>query len=88
MPRSEKERLPVLAAGQLSQIIKVCNVRDKAIVLFMVDSGLRRSEVINMNWNDIDMQSGLIGVDRERRIAARLLEQRPGEHYWFIGEPL
>jgi integrase/recombinase XerD len=62
MPRLEHKRLPVLTADQLREILKVCNVRDKAIVLFLVDGGLRRSEVIRLDWGDIDMQSGLVRV--------------------------
>jgi integrase len=62
MPRLEKKRLPVLTADQLRQIVQACNPRDKAIVLFMADSGLRRGEVCALNWADIDMQSGLVRV--------------------------
>ena len=62
MPRLEKRRLPVLTAEQLAQILKFCNVRDKAIVLFLVDSGLRRAEVIRLNWGDVDMPTGLVRV--------------------------
>jgi site-specific recombinase XerD len=62
MPRLEKKRLPVLTADELRQIVKACNVRDKAVVLFLVDSGLRRAEVIRLNWSDVDMQSGLVKV--------------------------
>jgi len=62
MPKLAKKRLPVLTAEQLQQILRVCNVRDKALILFMVDSGLRRAEVLKLNWGDIDMQSGLVKV--------------------------
>lgn len=62
LPKLAKKRLPVLNAEQLKQIIQACNVRDRAIVLFMVDSGLRREETIRLNWGDVDMQSGLVRV--------------------------
>ena len=62
MPKLSKKRLPVLTAEQLREILKACNVRDKAIVLFMADSGLRRAEVCSLNWPDIDMQSGLVRI--------------------------
>jgi site-specific recombinase XerD len=62
LPKLAKKRLPVLTADELRQIVKACNVRDKAIVLFMADSGLRRAEVCALNWQDIDMQSGLVKV--------------------------
>jgi integrase/recombinase XerD len=64
MPKLSKKRLPVLTAEQLRQIVKACNVRDKAIVLFMADSGLRRAEVINLNWSDVDMTTGLVRVNQ------------------------
>jgi hypothetical protein len=35
MPKLETKRLPVLTAEQLRQIVKVCNVREKPIVLFV-----------------------------------------------------
>lgn len=62
MPKLEKKRLPVLTVDQLKQILQACNVRDKAIVLLMVDSGLRRAEVSALNWADVDMSSGLVTV--------------------------
>jgi integrase/recombinase XerD len=78
LPRIAKKRLPVLNIDELRQIAQACNVRDRAIVLFMADSGLRRQEVCNLNWEDIDMQSGLVRVrqgkgrkDRSAVIGAR-----------------
>src|SRR5688572_26725552 len=60
MPKLAKKRLLVLTAEQLKTIASACNVRDKAIVLFMADSGLRRSEMCALNWADVDMQTGLV----------------------------
>jgi integrase/recombinase XerD len=62
LPKIAKKRLPVLSVDELQQILKVCNVRDKAVVLLMADSGLRRAEVCALNWEDVDMTSGLILV--------------------------
>lgn len=62
LPRMGKKRLPVLDADQLRQIVQACDVRDRAIVLFMADSGMRRGEVCALNWGDVDMQSGLVRV--------------------------
>ncbi|MCJ7806251.1 MAG: site-specific integrase [Clostridia bacterium] len=60
-----KKRLPCLTADQLAKVLSVCkNVRDKALVLFMADSGLRRSEVIALDWDDVDILSGLVRVRR------------------------
>ena len=37
----------------------------------MADSGLRRAEVIALNWGDVDMQSGLVRVVRGKGGKAR-----------------
>jgi integrase/recombinase XerD len=62
MPKLSQKRLPVLSADQVQQVLKACNARDRAVVSLMVDSGLRRAEVIHLNWGDVDMASGLIHV--------------------------
>jgi site-specific recombinase XerD len=62
MPKLAKKRLPVLTAEQLQEVIKACNVRDKDLVLFMADSGLRRAETINLTWGDVNMMNGLVRV--------------------------
>ena len=78
MPRLEKKRLPVLTVEHLQIVLKACNVRDRAIVMLMVDSGLRRGEVCRLNWDDVDMRTGLVHVlkgkgrkDRSAAIGAR-----------------
>lgn len=64
MPKIAKKRLPVLTGDQVKEIVKACDVRDRAIVLFMADSGLRRGEVCALDWADVDMQSGTVIVKR------------------------
>jgi integrase/recombinase XerD len=72
MPKVARKRLPVLSAEQLQQVIKACeNPRDKAIVLFMADTGARREEVCNLDWGDLDMTSGLVMVKRGKGGKAR-----------------
>jgi site-specific recombinase XerD len=63
MPRLSKKRLPVLSADELKRAIEACrSKRDKALLLFLADSGLRRAEVCALNWEDVDMQTGLVRV--------------------------
>lgn len=63
MPKLDKKRLPTLAAEELKQAIDACeSKRDKAVLLFLADSGLRRSELCRLNWSDVDMQTGLVRV--------------------------
>lgn len=72
MPRVEKKRLPCLTADQLSAVLAACrNSRDKALILFMADSGLRRAEIIALTWDDVDIMSGLVRVKRGKGGKAR-----------------
>lgn len=71
MPKVAKKRQLVLTADELSKIISACNTRDKAIILFMADSGLRRAEVIALSWDDVDILSGLVRVQRGKGGKAR-----------------
>ena len=72
MPKMEKKRLPVLSADELHQVLSACkNPRDKALILFMADSGLRRGEITALNWGDVDIMSGLVRVKRGKGGKAR-----------------
>ena len=60
MPRIGEKRLPILSIEEVQKVIGVCeNVRDKAIIMLMVDTGLRRSEVCGLNWEDLDFSTGM-----------------------------
>lgn len=71
-PKVADKRLPVLSAYELQTVVKAAdNPRDRALVLFMVDSGLRRAETSDLNWGDVDFSSGLIRVRRGKGGKAR-----------------
>ena len=56
MPRIEDRRLLCLTAEQVAALVKACTTnRDKAVLLTFVDTGARLQEVINMNWEDVDV---------------------------------
>ncbi len=62
MPKLQKKRLPVLDEEQLRTVLRACNTRDKAIVMFMADCGIRREEIIRLNWGDVNFDNGLVNV--------------------------
>ncbi len=72
MPRVEQKKMRVLSPEELNQILKVCKKpRDKALILFLVDSGMRRSEARNLNWIDVDIPSGVVNIRRSKSKKAR-----------------
>lgn len=62
MPRVRKKRLPVLTAGEIAALLKVTDPRETMILLFMVDTGIRLSEFINVTWEDVDLNSGKVKI--------------------------
>jgi integrase/recombinase XerD len=72
MPSISKKRLPILSADEVKKALEACRTkRDKALILLLVDSGLRRAEVCALNWGDMDIQSGLVRVERGKGGKAR-----------------
>jgi len=62
-PKLEKRILPSLTLEQLDYLIgQADTIRDKAIISLFADSGLRLSELANINPHNIDWQHRLIKV--------------------------
>jgi len=73
MPRVGKKRLLVLDKEKIEGLLDNCiRQRDKAIILMLVDTGVRISELIHLKWNDIDLEKGIgyvqCGKGRKDRI--------------------
>lgn len=65
MPKVEKTKQPILNEYELNRVLRICKTpRDKVIILLSVDTGLRRSELLNLEWGDIDIPTGLVRVRR------------------------
>lgn len=72
MPAIAEKRLLFLAAEDVQKLLSACHsFRDKALILLMVDTGLRRAEVCALNWADVDISSGLVRVVRGKGGKAR-----------------
>ena len=72
MPRVEQKQMRVLSPDELGRILKVCKKpRDKALIPFLVDTGLRRSEACSLIWSDVNIPSGIINVHRTKNKKSR-----------------
>lgn len=100
LPKVERKVIQSLTTKEVRRILRACaHERDTAIVLFILDTGVRASELIALNVGDFDSETGTTTVRRgkgqkqrvihcslrtRREIARYLLErERPGK-----GEPL
>jgi len=63
MPKVNKKLLPSFSLGEVKKLLQGCdNERDEAIVLFLLDTGLRASEFIKLNGEDINTSTGEVTI--------------------------
>jgi integrase/recombinase XerD len=57
MPKIAKKKLPVLNAQELKNLISgTTSIRNKAIVMVLADTGVRKTELLSLNWGDVAIQ--------------------------------
>src|SRR5260221_2605513 len=63
---------PIPAIDELRPLLKTCSgkdfasLRDLAIFYMLLDTGMRRSEVVNLTHEDVDMNSGRVTIRAKR----------------------
>ena len=70
MPRLEQKRMEVLSREDVRRVLSVCGTRDRALVMTLVDSGLRGGEALALDWEDVDLHAGAVHVRRGKGGAA------------------
>lgn len=53
-------RLRYLEKEEIEKLIKACSGRLKPIIITALNTGMRRGEIFNLKWRDIDFQNGII----------------------------
>ncbi|MEU3700944.1 tyrosine-type recombinase/integrase [Streptomyces anulatus] len=67
-PTTEAPEVPILTPGQLQTLLKSVagkefpEVRDRAMILLWLDSGVRLSEVVNRTLDDVDLDQQVLHV--------------------------
>lgn len=73
MPKLCQKRLKALTGEEVKQVLAACDcTRDKAIVSFLVDTGLRRAELVALNWADVNLNTGAVIVEHGKGGKARI----------------
>lgn len=63
MPKVGKKRHIVLSPDEVKQLVDSCTTpRDKAIILVLLDTGIRASELLALDWKDVDISTGLVRI--------------------------
>jgi len=73
MPRQERDILPALSVTDVATLLEACqSSRDKAIILCLLDSGMRATEFCGLNVADYDKRTGSVvvrhGKGRKQRV--------------------
>lgn len=76
-PRTPQRVMPVFTEEQFAALLATCGhdfigVRDRALLLLLVDTGARATECLSLTLNDIDIEAGILTVmgkgAKERRL--------------------
>jgi site-specific recombinase XerD len=64
MPQLEKKLPKALSKAEITAILKACkgDKRDRAIILLLLDPGIRATELCNLNVGDLDIKTGSVTV--------------------------
>ena len=94
MPRIDRRILPSFTEGEVVRLLHACQtVRDEAIVLCLLDTGCRASELVGLDGADVDLASGELrvrhGKGRKDRIVflGQRARARLADYYAACGTP-
>ena len=63
MPRRSKRILPAFTPEEMEKLVLACtHPRDRAIILFLADTGCRASEFVALNEGDVDLREGIVVI--------------------------
>ena len=66
IPAGKNHPLPGISISDVKKMINSCTtdmgVRDKALLMFLVDTGARRAEVVSLNIEDVDFITGNVRI--------------------------
>lgn len=62
IPKARKKEPDVPTQKQVIKFVEAADVRDKAAIILMGDSGLRRKEICGLLWDHLDFERGRIRV--------------------------
>jgi len=61
--KENNSRVRFLEKEELKKLLECCGARLKPIVLLAVNTGMRKAEIQNLKWRDVDLQRGFITLE-------------------------
>lgn len=92
MPKVDQKLPSILGDDQIEKLRRGCKTaRETALLLTMLDTGLRVAEVTRLNWRDIELETGRVmifrGKQRKDRVAFAGAQTRKALLKWRIRSP-
>ncbi len=103
MVRERGKRRPVISVADELKLLAACSAHLRAIVIAALDTGMRRGELLNQLWEDVDFDRNLLSVTHSktaegehrlipltRRLSDMLTEMRQpsGVIFTYEGQPI
>ena len=74
MPRVEQKPVNVLTLEEIGSVINACvKPRDMALILTMLDTGVRRGEIIGLTWDDVEFLNGTLLIRKSKSKRVRIV---------------
>lgn len=66
-PKESERPIPFVSSSDVDRLIAACsNVRFRALIRILSDTGLRREEAVRLVWRDIDLGRGALTVNKSK----------------------
>lgn len=73
-PKVPKKNLPALTRAEVAKLLAECDRgRDRALLLFMLDTGTRCSETVAVNVGDVDTKTGAVTIAKGKGQKGRVV---------------
>jgi len=71
MFKEPKGRLRYLSLFEIDRLLKELKGMDRSIVITALNTGMRKGEILNLKWGDIDLVNGFINIENTKSGEAR-----------------
>jgi integrase len=69
--KGEEKRLRILTKEELQRLIDCAREPLKTIIILAASTGMRKSEILNLRWKDVDFEHGFIRVENSKNSESR-----------------
>jgi integrase len=64
--RPQNARLRYLSEAEIAALVKACDDYFRPVVVVAIHTGMRRGEILGLKWRDIDLDNGIIHVEKTK----------------------